>query len=408
MFLTAGKKWLNFALFSFWIVSLLGLLIRYKIAFPFPFFTHKNLLHAHSHFAFSAWVSQAIMVIMTIQITKVTGRSYFSKFIPVFKMNSFLSFGMLFSFLYQGYGIVSIVFSSLSICISFWFAFLVWQQRKYILISDSSWWNWFIAANFFNIISSAGTFFLAYSMATKTMNPTTYLASVYWYLHFQYNGWFSFAILGLLSMFLQDKGVPAKSSFQVFVLFFISCFFTYFMSVSWFFHENWVYWMSGIAAILQLVGWIVLLIQLKKYSFRIGFPSGWPQLLFLLSVIAFSLKFLLQLGLSFPNISQLVFGSRPIVIAYLHLVFLACMSLFLLACFYRANQKAISKIGVFVFVIGLVFNEIVLAFQGLSGIFYWYFSLANPLLVLCSFLMALGLGLQVWKIFNQDRKTSTW
>ena len=45
---------------------------------------------------------------------------------------------------------------------------------------------------------------------------------------------------------------------------------------------------------------------------------------------ALSAKFLLQLGSTIPALSQLGFGFRPIVIAYLHLVLLAVISLFLL------------------------------------------------------------------------------
>ncbi|MBX7182118.1 MAG: hypothetical protein K1X82_08400 [Bacteroidia bacterium] len=408
MFLTAGKKWLNFALFSFWIVSLLGLLIRYKIAFPFPFFTHKNLLHAHSHFAFSAWVTQALMILIAGEITKENQTISFTKFIPVFRFNGFLAFGMLFSFLYQGYGPISIVFSTLSIAISFWFAFLVWQSVKSVSLKENTWLNWLLAANFFNILSTAGTLFLAFSMATKAMNPSSYLASVYWYLHFQYNGWFTFAILGLLAKFLLHKGIPSNSINLAFKLFFFSCFFTYFLSVSWFFQAVWVYWLSGLSAFLQLAAWLIILLAIRSCSFQIGFPSVWPKRLLLLSLMAFSFKFVLQLGLSFPFLSQLAFGSRPIVIGYLHLVFLACVSLFLLAYFYRFNEKSISTIGLVLFLIGLIFNELVLAFQGLAGIFYWYFPYANPMLVFCSFLMALGLGLQVWKVYSLDRQRSAW
>lgn len=54
------KKWLGWGLFNLAIVAFYGVTMRYKIAFDFPFFDQKNLLHAHSHFAFSGWISQIL------------------------------------------------------------------------------------------------------------------------------------------------------------------------------------------------------------------------------------------------------------------------------------------------------------------------------------------------------------
>nr|HMP31465.1 hypothetical protein [Saprospiraceae bacterium] len=54
--------WIKISLLSFLVVALLGTLMRYKIAYDFPFFNQKNLQHAHSHFAFVGWVSQLLML----------------------------------------------------------------------------------------------------------------------------------------------------------------------------------------------------------------------------------------------------------------------------------------------------------------------------------------------------------
>ncbi|HRN44574.1 MAG TPA: hypothetical protein PLH20_07300, partial [Flavobacterium sp.] len=47
--------WLKFSLLNLCLVAALGVLMRYKIGFEFPFFNQKNILHSHSHFAFSGW-----------------------------------------------------------------------------------------------------------------------------------------------------------------------------------------------------------------------------------------------------------------------------------------------------------------------------------------------------------------
>ena len=58
------KFWLKFSLINLLIVALLGLLMRYKIGFEFPFLDQKYLQHSHSHFAFSGWLSHTLMVLM--------------------------------------------------------------------------------------------------------------------------------------------------------------------------------------------------------------------------------------------------------------------------------------------------------------------------------------------------------
>ena len=53
-------KWIRICLLNLFLVALLGVVLRYKIAFSLPFIDQRNLLHAHSHFAFAGWISQSI------------------------------------------------------------------------------------------------------------------------------------------------------------------------------------------------------------------------------------------------------------------------------------------------------------------------------------------------------------
>ncbi len=52
------RRWLQISFLNLLIVSLLGVTLRYKIAFSFPYLDQKHLLHGHSHFAFAGWVTQ--------------------------------------------------------------------------------------------------------------------------------------------------------------------------------------------------------------------------------------------------------------------------------------------------------------------------------------------------------------
>lgn len=60
------KFWLKFSLINLFLVAFLGLIMRYKIGFEFPFFDQKFLQHSHSHFAFSGWISHTLMVLMVL------------------------------------------------------------------------------------------------------------------------------------------------------------------------------------------------------------------------------------------------------------------------------------------------------------------------------------------------------
>ena len=62
--------WLKFSLINLLIVALLGLLMRYKIGFEFPFLDQKHLQHSHSHFAFSGWISHTLLVLMILYLEK--------------------------------------------------------------------------------------------------------------------------------------------------------------------------------------------------------------------------------------------------------------------------------------------------------------------------------------------------
>ena len=59
-------KGLHISIFNLTIVAFLGVLMRYKIGFEFPFFDQKNIQHAHSHFAFTGWITRTLFVLMLL------------------------------------------------------------------------------------------------------------------------------------------------------------------------------------------------------------------------------------------------------------------------------------------------------------------------------------------------------
>ena len=152
--------------------------MRYKILFEFPLLDQKSLQHSHSHFAFSGWLAHTLMVLMVYYIQTKIADFAGNKYKKIIVANLICSYGMLLFFIYQGYGLISIVFSTASILVAYYFAYLFLKDLK-LLDSALLSINWFKAALFFNIISSLGTFYLAYMMAIKNVVQDLYLSSIY-------------------------------------------------------------------------------------------------------------------------------------------------------------------------------------------------------------------------------------
>ena len=98
----------------------------------------------------------------------------------------------------------------------------------------------------------------------------------------------------------------------------------------------------------------------------------------LLSAIALTIKLLLQLGSTHPALSQLAFGFRPIVIGYLHLVLLGVITIFILGYIISMNLLNAGKYfmtGIWIFVSGIIINEILLMLQGVAGMELHYYSI---------------------------------
>ena len=109
------QSWLKFSLINLCIVAFVGVVMRYKIGFEFPFLNQKNLQHSHSHFAFAGWVTHTLMVLMIYFLKSKVLEFDTKKYRVILIANLLMSYGMLISFVIQGYAFFSITFSTLSI-----------------------------------------------------------------------------------------------------------------------------------------------------------------------------------------------------------------------------------------------------------------------------------------------------
>ena len=388
------RRWLQAAFINLMLVAFLGIVLRIKIAFSLPFIDQKYLLHGHSHFAFAGWISQALMALLVAWLGTAAGKDYFKKYRWLLYANLLTAYGMLISFPLQGYGAYSISFSTLSIIVSYIFGIRFWKDLNKLPFTATSH-LWFKMAVFLNALSSLGVFTLAFMMATKNIHHKVYLAAVYFYLHFQYNGWFFFTCMGLLCTALNKYGAKESRLKMVYRLFAWACLPAYLLSALWLPLPLWVYLLIVLAVFMQLGGWWLLLrlsAPLVK-QIKTNIPLA-AQRLFLLSAIALSIKLCLQAGSVIPSLSTLAFGFRPIVIGYLHLVLLGIITLFItgycIAMQYISPTRAVLA-GVAVFVAGILLNEILLMVQGIADLGYQGIPFINPLLLAAAVVLFAGI-----------------
>ena len=390
------RKWLTISFLNLLLVASLGVILRYKIAFYLPFTQQKYVLDSHSHFAFAGWITQTLMVLLVHYLGFKNGEQIFKKYKWLLYANLITAYGMLISFFMQGYAFFSISFSTLSIFVSYFFAAYYWKDLNRINEKKVSH-VWFKTALVFSVVSSLGAFALTYMMANKIMHQNWYLASIYFFLHFQYNGWFFFAGMGLLVSKLERINEAVKTLKIVFLLFCFACIPAYFLSALWLPIPRIIYCIIIAAVIAQLAGWALMVKVFIKNKFFINEQfSKYGKALLLLSAIAFTIKLLLQAGSVHPALSQLSYGFRPIVIGYLHLVLLAVTSIFIIGYIVSFELIPVTKkliTGVFIFVAGIIINELLLMAQGVAALSYNSIPYMNILLLITAFILFSGISI---------------
>lgn len=382
--------WLKFSVFNFLIVALLGVTMRYKILYSMPFLDQKHLQEAHSHFAFYGWITNVIYVLILNYMHKINAQIDLKKYEKLIVVNLIASFTMLGAFLYGGYFWASIAGSTVALLCSFVFFFFFVRDAKKIQDFSKL---WFLAGLFFAVISSVGVFNLGYMMMSKTATQDLYLASEYYYLHFQYNGFFIFSCIGFLlfSMKQAGSGISEKQNKLIFWLLFIGCVIGYGLSVLWMKMPVSIFAVIVVATIMQTIGAVLLFVFIKKNWTNLVLKwSSMHRFVLLYAGFAFAVKIALQLGSTIPALNQFAFGFRNVVIAYLHLVLLMCIATFLVNQILATHYFTITNkllMGFKLLLLGIFLNELILGLMGVFSIKYISIPFANEMLLGVSVLM---------------------
>lgn len=388
------KFWVKVCVFNFFLVSVIGAMMRYNMAFSLPGFNHKFMQESHSHFAFYGWVSATVFLFITKYLSENFPKIDLAKYQYLMISNQIGSYGMLISFLYGGYFWLSIVFSSVALFTGFaYFVFLLVDTKS----NKNPEIIWLKSGAFFATFSAIGIFGLAYFSIKKDNFEILFKASTYFYLHYQYNGFFLFTCIGLFLILLNNSGIQIQEKFNktIFWLLFFSCFFGYGLSILWIEMHPILYGFFVMISAIQLIGAFLFLNRIRTTTL-FKKQNSIQKILLSIFGFAFILKFILQSLSAIPVLAAFAFSNIHIVIAYLHLVLLMGVSLFLI-CLILHHTKIILtkilKISIILMVFGIVCNELILGLLGFFSVFYIPFLSARYWLLFVSIAIMISIGM---------------
>ncbi|MES2377874.1 MAG: hypothetical protein V4553_14905 [Bacteroidota bacterium] len=376
----------RWAIANFIVLSIYGVVLRYMQLYDVPGLNYQFILHAHSHFAFSGWMFFSIAILIA---SLCSNGKIGSGFKTILWLTLVSAYGMLASFSWQGYKLVSICFSTLFVLVTFGFAWMVFKNDQLKERANPTAYQLIRGSVVFLCLSALGPFALRPLAALGLKNTPWYQDAVYFYLHFQMNGFMLLAALGLLAASIRLPALKADTACWL-KLFIFSTLPLCFIFTIWAKPGPWLCAFACLGAGFNLLSWLALAISFGRY---------WNCLLFVekAALLALSIKVALQVAICIPVIGDWVFASRNLVIGYIHLLTLGVIMPLLIGQLMRkgfitAGLKTsalnYTYVGLTLVYLGLLF------IQPLLALFYVAVPFYQPLLFcLCLLFLCFGAGL---------------
>lgn len=389
------QKHIRWALLYFFIAASLGVVMRWFAVIDIPA-TFRYLVHTHSHIALLGWVYLALLTLLYhLFLQSDTNAKAYHR---IFWFTQLTLIGMLFTFPFQGYAVYSIIFSTLFLFASYFFANLFLKKtssehRNRFSFKLIRWAIWFM------VFSSIGPWALGIIMSTLGNTSVWYKLAIYFYLHFQYNGWFIPALLGILFYFLENKGFALEQHRHKKTLWLMnsSVVLTFFLSTLFTEPHFSIYILAGIGALLQTIVFVLLFLWIfpRWKSFSKNLKKGVAGML-LLSGILLGIKSDLQFLSAIPYVAKLAFFNLDFVIGYLHLVFLGVVTIALFAMLKQSHLTYVSAWGYRLFISAFLITEILIFYKGMAIWLGWpLWSSYYTLLAIGSILFPISLAVML-------------
>jgi len=402
------KKQTLIVLSLFFLAALAGLFLRYLNVNPLEEINYRYFVHTHSHVALLGWIHLALMLLINKLVLK--------KYVPLkvysrlFYATLFSVIGMLLSFPFQGYAVISIGFSTLFILVSYVF---YWVFIHYVPKEErqTSGLKCIRYALVYMLLSSLGTWAIGAVMSTLGPTSDWYRISIYFYLHFQYNGWMILGLVGLVLLIFENHDIYfGKRNFSRFLLtFHVGILLSFFISVLFTSPPDIFYLLAVIGAAIQLMSFNFLFTFFQKIKrLLLQKFTRLQRNLFRWFLVLLAGKLVMQLLAGFPQIAPWITQYKNLSIGFLHWVFLGvtCIGLFLLLDF--IGMFKINLLQFSLYVVAFLGTEALIFMKPLSNIFnfslpenynWWLFYMSFLLVVVIGSM----LGKQIQLSIRKDR-----
>jgi len=342
----------------------MGLLLRLMYVAPVKWVNFPFLMHGHSHTAMLGWVYLMLYgLIVHCFIRKESQKKLIYN--RLFWVTQIAVLGMMINFPIQGYALFSITFSTLHIFCSYYFCRLVWKDAQPATLPEK---QLLKTALFFMVFSTIGVWCLGPAVGLLGKASPFYQIAIQYFLHFQFNGWFMFAVLALF--FNKFHAIININQFRKFyILLVLATFLTLALPVSWYFLNSIFYWINCLGVLVQLWSFLIFIKMIRPHfqSFFNKLQAA-EKLFYGLALTSLGLKIIIQLVVLIPELTQVSHQIRNFVIGYIHLTMLGIITGFLLA-FTLQNElinkkKSFVNWGIKLFLVGFTSTELLLFIHG--------------------------------------------
>ena len=333
----------------FVIVVCLGIFMRSVQVVDYPFnFNYRNIVHTHSHLALLGFVYVLLSAILVRTFIPLNAQLH-KRYRWLFYITQLSVLGMLCSFPFQGYGAVSISFSSVFIFCTYFFAKFLMKYATSPFVKMGIW---------YLILSSLGIWLMPVTIVKYGKFSDMYMCAIAFFLHFQYNG---FMLSSLMGLFIKKYGWEVQYPQlikRIFILFQAGIIGSLFISWVGYFSYP-IYYIVGGASVLI---WLIAVVMILRLYLKTQ-PKSFLATVFISFFIA---KVVMMFTGAFPVLTPYLFKNIDLLISYLHFNFLGIVTIGLLL--FLEEVYKVNRWLVYLFLFAFITTETLITYKGFSVI----------------------------------------
>jgi hypothetical protein len=383
-------SWGKISILFLFIVALIGTLLRSTLLFKVDF-VYSHLLHAHSHTAFQGWIYTIMFLLASTYFFSEEQRLRY-KLSLQFKFTIVVVTCILIAFTLQGYALYSILFSTLFQILNYWLIFSFFKATRKETTSGIRYPLLFARTGMvLGGISTLAPFGVGILSANGLSGTELYDSFIYFFLHFQYNGWFFFVLLGIVLKDFENQNIAVESKRlrTIYLLFTLAVVPLFALSLTGMEFGATIRPIAFVGSFLSFLALLFLITTFrKKQKLWLKETSAVSKWFLYLAFFSLAAKTILQLASLLPVLEPLVFHNRYLIMVYMHLSLIGFMSFAFLGIILKLcwiNVTALTRVGSILLIFGFISNEMALSLSALTSFH------GSILIFITSGMMAVGI-----------------